>query len=60
MSGKLLLIFLLIYYYHHHIFLFRHRVYETTAVSTVDAIRSQITGINIRKVNTVNEPKKDK
>ena len=60
MSGKLLLIFLLIYYYHHDIFLFQHRVYETAAVSTVDAIRSKIIGINIRKVNTVNEPKKDK
>ena len=49
--------FLHIYYYHHYIFLFQHRVYETAAVSTVDAIRSQIIGINIRKVNTVNEPK---
>lgn len=40
-------------------FLFQHRVYETAAVSTVNDIRSQIIGINIRKVNTVNEPKKD-
>lgn len=52
--------FLLIYYYHNYIFLFQHRVYETAAVSTVDAIRSHIIGIKIRKVNTVNEPKKDK
>ena len=59
MSGKLLIIFLLIYYYHHdYIFLFQHQVYETAAVSTVDAIGSQIIGFNIRKVNTVNEPKK--
>lgn len=57
-SGKLLLIFLVIYYYHYYIFLFQHRVYETAAVSTVNDIRSQIIGINIRKVNTVNEPKK--
>ena len=42
--------FLLIYYYHHYMFLFQHRVYETAAVSTVDAIRSQIIGIKIRKV----------
>ena len=39
------------------LFLFQHRVYETAAVSTVDTIRRQISEINIRKVNTVNEPK---
>ena len=61
MSGKLLLIFFCLFIIIIIIFfLFQHRVYETAAVSTVDAIRSQIIGIKIRKVNTVNEPKKDK
>ena len=60
MSGKLLLIFFAYLLLSSWYFLFQHRVYATAAVSTVDAIRSQIIGINIRKVNTVNEPKKDK
>ena len=61
MSGKVLLIFFCLFIIIIIIFfLFQHRVYETAAVSTVDAIRSHIIGIKIRKVNTVNEPKKDK
>ena len=59
-SGKLLLIFwlfviIIIIFFCFSIEFTKLQQYQRT----VDAIRSQIIGINIRKVNTVNEPKKD-